>query len=48
VRERAPADTTWNTREGTFRDLDGCFLTFTFGPPEENTFEEVMGSASGD
>lgn len=39
-----PADTAWNTREVTFRDLDGYLLTFTFGPLKNKSFDEVIGS----
>jgi hypothetical protein len=34
----------WNTREVTFRDLDGYLLTFTFGPLKNKSFDEVIGS----
>ena len=41
-----PADTPWNTREATFKDPDGCLLTFTSGPVADRTFDDVVGSAA--
>jgi uncharacterized glyoxalase superfamily protein PhnB len=43
---KGPSNTPWNTREVTFRDLDGYLMTFTSGPVAERTFDEVVGSMS--